>query len=220
MYGLEPEKNFTFYAPFAEEAIASKDSAGLIKVLKYFNNDRLMGWNIMQLGQYCLRLKLKENAKQYFQAAIEKIIENEMSSNLGPKNLLLCYNFLAFEVYEKEPEKGWEYLLKGLRLYNSNNKYLANDGKIYFDLGKFSAINSFKIKDGLQYLLTYISDDAHTTSDMSYHDDDVFNDMAYYYIAKNYVLLKQPKKAKPYLIKALALNGRNKLAGQLLTQIQ
>ncbi|AOM79205.1 alpha/beta hydrolase-fold protein [Pedobacter steynii] len=219
IYGIEPEKNFTFYNPFAQEAIKNNDKAGLVEVLKYFESNRLKGWNLMQFGQYCLRLQLKEKAKYYLGLAIEKIRHEEMNSNLGPENLLSCYSDLAFGVYEKEPEKGWDYLLKGLTLYQTNNKYLLKDGKVYFDLGKFSAINNYHVKEGLQYLLTYVSDHADTSNLPSYQSR-ISNDVAYYYIAKNYLQLKQPKKAKPYLIKALALNKENKAADQLLKQIQ
>ncbi|MNR29510.1 hypothetical protein D3C85_1469010 [compost metagenome] len=96
---------------------------------------------------------------------------------------------------------------------------MLKDGKIYFDLGKFSAINNYHVKEGLQYLLTYLSDHAEPSNLPSYQSR-VSNDMAYYYIAKNYMQLKQTKKAIPYLIKALALNKENKAADQLLKQIQ
>ncbi|RPD41421.1 alpha/beta hydrolase-fold protein [Chitinophaga barathri] len=208
MYGIELEKNYTFYAPFAQEAITNKDSAGLVTILKYFDSDHLKGWNIMHFGQYCLQLKLKDNARQYFERAMKKIEKEEMNIAGGPENLLFCYNLLAFDIYEQKPEKGWAYLQKGLLLSNSDNKYLPGDGRIYFDLGKLSAIHNYKVKEGLQYLLTYISDDTRSSIDM-----------AHYYIAQNYILLNQRAKAKPHLTKALELNSNNKPAARLLKEM-
>lgn len=208
MYGIEPEKNFTFYSPFVHEALTNKDSAGLVSVLDYFNNNRLKGWNLMQFGSFCLQLKLKDKARNYFEQAIEKITREEMGQEIGPPNLMACYNYLAFNIYDNEPEKGWAYLQQALALAKTNNKYVPKDGEAYYNLGKFSAINNYKVQEGLQYLQTYLLNETGAA-----------NDMANYYTAKNYMLLNQPQKAKPYLQKAIKENSNNKEAAELLKQL-
>lgn len=163
----------------------------------------------MQFGDFCMRLDLREQARKYYEQAIAQITAKEMELDIGPGNLLACYNAMAFKIYPQQPEKAWGYLQKELQLTMLKGKYIPKDGDELYNLGKFSALYNYKTAEGQQYLLKYLADKRHET-----------DDMANYYAAKNYLWLKQPEKAKAYAQKALAADSNNKQAAELLKQMQ
>ncbi|QRY57327.1 alpha/beta hydrolase-fold protein [Sphingobacterium siyangense] len=154
-YGLDPERNFTFYRPFANEAVNNKDTLSLKKVLAYFNGPNLKGWNLMQFGEFCLRLDMKPLAEAYFQQAIKKIETQEMNLSTGPPNLLVCYQHLAFDIHSKNPPIAWMYLLKAKDVALGNSRFIPHDGSVLLNLGKYAAQTGYQPEEALEYLTSY-----------------------------------------------------------------
>lgn len=203
-YDLEPERsNPIIYGNYAMMAAMKKDTAGLLSVLDYFYNNQLKGWKIMQFGDFCGWLGLTEKSVYYYTKAIDKILQEEMNSPLGPPNLQACYTNMAFIV----PAQGWEYLQKALRL--SGNKYIPEDGSAYYNLGKFAALHHYKPAEGVQYLLSYVRMQGGKADD----------DKASLYLGRNYYWLKDMLNAKHYLQQALALNPKSKEAQRWLQEL-
>lgn len=202
-YDLEPEKNFTFYNPFAQEAIKYKDTTALKSILRYFESPRLKGWNIMQFGEYCLRLQLKDQAQTYFEQAISQINSQELNTTTGLQNLLACYNHMAFDIYPDQPGKGMTYLLKSLRLSQHYNHYLPDNGAALLTLGKYTNKTGYQLKEGLNYLITYQKNNYPR------------KDMAAYYAAAICRQLNQPEEARKYLNISLKENPNNQDALKL-----
>ncbi|WP_316831809.1 alpha/beta hydrolase-fold protein [Pedobacter aquatilis] len=199
-YGLEMEKNFTFYSPFANEAIDNKDTTALKAILSYFEGPQLKGWNLMQFGEFSLRLKLKDLAARYFTQAIAKINSQELGIANGPPNLMVCYRHMAFDIYADQPEHAWNFLIQALQLAQSGNRYLPDNGVALIELGKYASQAGHRMKEGLKYLSEYRAGKF------------AQNDMAAVYMAGIYQKLNQPKQARKYIAIALRENPDNQQA--------
>lgn len=206
-YDLEMEKTFTFYNPFVQEAVDYKDTTALKAILAYFTGPRLKGWNLKQFGEFCLKLNLNQQASIYFEEAIDKINNQELNQPIGPPNLMVCYDHMAFDIYPGQPTKAWGYLMQSLRVTESRNIYLADDGTALLNLGKYAAQSGFKLREGLQYLSRYRA--GHYKS----------NDMAAYYMARIYQQLNQSSEVRRYLQLALTENPGNKSAIDMSKEI-
>lgn len=214
-YKIPMGKTAPFYQRFAMLAILNKDTAGLEHVMNFFLNNKMKGWNIMQLGMYGDALGLKAKSKAYLEQAIEKIQKDEMDTELGPPNLAACYSFLATHLLTDDKAKAWEYLEKSRQLSALPNKNGYKNIDIYYDMGVFAADNNYRVKDGLTCLEQFISlskdvsEDAHW---LAYRKTD-------YYIGKCYLLLHDKRNARRYLEKAVKNNPENKQAKALLSQL-
>jgi len=215
VYKIPMAKTFAFYNRFAQLAISNKDTAGLVKVLDFFLNDKMKGWNIMQLGMYCNRLGLKAQSQEYIEKAISLIEQQEMNTELGPPNLIDCYSFMANNLIQNDKPKAWEYLEKCRQLSMLPNKNGFKNIDIYYEMGVFAADNNYNVKEGIAYLKQFIllsqdvSEDAHW---LNYRKTD-------YYIGKCYFLLNDKTNARLYLEKALKINPAHKEANALLQQL-
>ncbi|MBO9728668.1 MAG: hypothetical protein J7623_08530 [Chitinophaga sp.] len=214
-YQIPPGKTFPYYNHFIQLAISNNDTTGLLKVTNFFLNDKMKGWNIMQLGMYCYRLGLKDQSKNYIMQAITKIREQEMDTELGPPNLAACYSFLANNLLQGDKKEAWEYLKKSreLSVLRTTNGHKNID--IYYDMGVFAADNDYNVKEGLSCLKQFVtlakdvSEDGHW---LAYRKTD-------YYIGKCYLLLNDKVNARIYLEKALKINPGHVAAKALMQEL-
>jgi hypothetical protein len=96
------EKTLPFYSPFLNTAVRQKDTTSLLALIDYFDNDRQMGWNLMQFGDYCGNLRLAAKAGYFYDLAIRKTLASEMQLPFGPSNLSHLYSAMTFTIYRPD----------------------------------------------------------------------------------------------------------------------
>src|SRR5205085_6048793 len=125
-----------------------------------------------------------------------------------------CYLSIATKVFEKEPEKGWAYLLKGLQLAEIKGESGTRNIDAYFRAGKYAIDNKFKMKDGIDFLLHFATLRTETIDEIHWSYE-----RTYLTLAKGYYALKDVMNAKLYLQKVLLINAENEEAKEILRKI-
>ena len=214
IYGVDVEKNYTWYNRFAQLAISQKDSLSLIKLLDYFSSYKLKGYNTRTFGDYCARLGLMKKAEHYYLSTIQKVLP--MREKEGWEYFVLsdCYSGLAMEVEKKDHKKAWEYLQKALEFADVPNKYGSTALDTYFQAGRFLIDNGYHVKEGVGYLLKYLQLRSNTLDEIHWGYGKIYTNLG-----KGYHILKDNANAHFYLQKALVIDPDNKDAKELLKKL-
>lgn len=213
-YNIGYEKSQQYYSPYAQYAINKKDTAGLLSIINHFYSPSLKAYDIRYFAQYCVNAGLVQKAKEYYMQAIGLLNGRDKNESWSRDVLINCYTDLALYVYKNDTAKAWQYLQKGIELSNKPSKNGALMIDNYFVAGSFAVDNNYNVKQGLQYLLTYLNLRKNVIDIIHYSYDRV-----YFYIGKSYCLLNDWKNAKSYIQKALDVNAGYKPAKDLMNTL-
>jgi len=205
IYGVEIEKNYSWYSRFAQMAISQKDSTSLIKLLNHFYSDQLKGYDTRTFGDYCTQLGLIKRADHYYLSTIKKT--SHIKEKEGWEYFVLsdCYLGLA----KNNPERSWEYLQKALQFADIPSRYGSTPLDTYFQAGSFLVDNGHHVKEGIGYLLKYLQLRNNVLDEIHWSYERVYASLG-----KGYYLLKDKTNARLYLQKA-----NNKNAQELLKKL-
>lgn len=209
IYGMEVEKNYSWYSRFAQLAIGQKDTVSLIKILEHFDTGRLKGYDTRTFGAYCAQAGLLKRAGQYYYSTISKILHRPEGEEWEHYVLSDCYWRLASEIEKDNPGRALEYLKKAVQLAE------MSDVDMYFLAGRYLVNNAYEVKQGIAWLMRYLEIRKHTIDDIHWSYENV-----YVCVGKGYYLLKNMINARQYLEKALALNAENREAKALLAELK
>lgn len=213
-YNIGYEKSQPYYGPYAEYAVNKKDTAGLLTIINHFYSPSLKAYDIRYFAQYCLNAGLTQKAKGYYEQAIDILQGKEKNESWAQGVLIDCYSSMALNIYKNDTAKAWQYLQKVIELSNKPNKSGAVLIDNYFDVARFAADNNYNVKQGLQYLLTYLTLRKNVIDIIHYSYDRI-----YFYIGKSYYLLNDHANAKLYVQKALDVNANYKPAKELMQRL-
>lgn len=211
IYGMEVEKSYSWYGRFAQLAVSRQDTASLLKILNYFDTDRLKGYDTRSFGGYCAQVGLFERAEQYYRSTIEKILATTEKEGWEYFVLSDCYWRMASEIEKDNPAKAWEHLQKAIQFAEIPNSQGGKNIDIYFLAGRYLIDGSYKVKEGIGYLKRYLELRKYTIDEIHWSYE-----KTYACLGKGYYLLKDMTNARKYLKMALALNGENAIANDYL----
>lgn len=157
IYGTGFEKSMSYYSPYAGYAASKKDTAGLISIIKHFYSPALKGYDIRNFAQYCLNAGLIQKAKDYYTQAIALLHGRDKDESWSRYALIDCYTGMALNIYKSDTAKAWKYLQKVIELSNMPGKSGAVMIDNYVTVARFTIDNNYNVKQGLQYLLAYLS---------------------------------------------------------------
>lgn len=206
-YNISLERSFKNYNIFLNNATGKKDTASLIAIVKYFENQQTTGQDLRNFAYYFRINGLTAQAYLYYQKAIRKIEEKELNTRAGHRVLVTCYRELALYFNENNLDKSWALLQKAL-----NDEYVKYP-EMKYDLGEFSVNHNYKIDEGLKYLLSFANDrkDMVDIINVSYKRINLL-------IAKAYFLQNNKIKGKEYAQLVLNEDPKNKEALALLAR--
>jgi hypothetical protein len=213
-YGILAEKGNRWYGPYAQMALRDKDTTALLKIAEYVGSEKARASDIRNLGDHLASAGLKGKAMEYYERTIKSI---ETSTGKADWQIFVlgdCYLNIATKIFEKEPRKGWIYLLKGLKLAEVKGESGAQNIDAYFRAGKYAIDNNYKIKDGIDFLLHFASLRTKTIDEIHWSYE-----RTYLILAKGYYALKDIENTKWYLQKVLMINADNKEAKEMLGKI-
>jgi len=186
-YGIHLERNFKNYSSLLQDATVKKDTSSVITIVKYFENQQSKGQDLRNFAYFFQINGLLSLSYSYYQKAIKKVQDNEIDTKAGHQVLVTCYRELALNFNQNVPDKSWELLQKAL-----NDPYI-HDPNMKYDLGKFSIDHNYKVREGLNYLLSFAEDRANLVDiiNLPYRRINLL-------IAKAYSLQNNIKKSREY----------------------
>ncbi|WP_315819078.1 tetratricopeptide repeat protein [Paraflavitalea speifideaquila] len=134
-----------------------------------------------------------------------------MGTDQGRANLIECYIQLA-SLTNNNPSKAWEYFQQAMILAKKPLRNGYKPIRAYYEAGKFTIQNHYRVQEGVETLLTYlelardVSPDAHGLA---------YNQTAFL-LGKGYAILKDFPRARKYLEQALVKNPDDKEVKDLL----
>ncbi|QEH39390.1 alpha/beta hydrolase-fold protein [Chitinophaga sp. XS-30] len=211
IYGMEVERNHSWYGKFAQLAVSRKDTASLLKILNYFDTGKLKGYDTRSFGTYCAQIGLVERAEQYYRSTIGNILSKTEMEGWEYFVLSECYWRIASEIAQDNHARAWENLQQAVQFAEVPNSQGGRNMDIYFLAGRYLIDKGYNVKEGIGYLIRYMEMRKYTIDEIHWSHEKI-----YACLGKGYYLLKDMANARLYLRKALALNETNTVANEYL----
>ncbi|SEW52732.1 alpha/beta hydrolase-fold protein [Chitinophaga arvensicola] len=214
VYGISTVRNFNWYTRFLQQAVAAKDTGILVNLLRELDTRQRKTYEMLRLAGFCFRAGWMQKAEQYYLQAINDINARHGNEPYDPFLLTDAYQRMAFDIYKEHPVVAWAYVQKSIALANTPNQFGVSNIEVYYDAGEFAVTSNYKIREGLQYLSTYLAGRGEVIDDIHrpYY-------LVYYQMAMGYYRLHNKKKAREYLQKVFALNNNYQPARKLMGQL-